>query len=160
MHRSGLPWREIGAVYGISGGLALRIARDGYEPKGAAIRTRLALPVYVPAPACPDCGKAHTIDGVCTAGKAVTVTVTDAPGEMRIRRRPPRKPKPAPDPIWAGITFPCRDADWGPQPGPVVDLDPRAEAIRLALAVLGGHGWTDEQLARAGVALAGVLQSQ
>lgn len=123
-----------------------------YDP-GPRIRKCLGLLPLATVPACPDCGKAHTIDGVCTAGKAVIVTVTDAPGEMVIRRRAAPKPKPAP-PVWEGVEFHFRRRpDWGPQPGLVVDLDPRAEAIRLALAVLGGHGWTDEQLARAGVAL-------
>ena len=158
----GMSLREIAyVIYGgkLTHGVIQR-AMNGEFPKDNMKRAALGLSPLVPAPACPDCGKPHTIDGVCTQGKAVTVTVVDEPGEMVIRRRAPRKPKPAP-PVWEGVEFHFRRrGDWGPQPGPVVDLDPRAEAIRLALAVLGGHGWTDEQLARAGVALAGVQQER
>lgn len=45
-------------------------------------------------------------------------------------------------------------------PAPAVDLDPRAEGVRLALAVLGGHGWTDRMLWYVSAMLEAVLEVQ
>ena len=58
-------WREVGRRFGISGGMAFRIARRRYEPKDAKIRTRLGLPARVEVAACPKCGEAHLKQG-CT----------------------------------------------------------------------------------------------
>jgi len=52
-------WRAVGDELGISGGMAYRIAVDGYEPKDAHIRLKLGLPALVPAPVCPVCGVVH-----------------------------------------------------------------------------------------------------
>jgi len=41
--------------------------------------------------------------------------VTDAPGEMRIRRRPARQPKPAP--VWEGVEFRAHCLDCGRELG-------------------------------------------
>ena len=60
-------WREVGDQYGISGGMAYRIAVDGYEPKDPHIRFTLCLPALIPAPACPRCGIVHV--SRCTANR-------------------------------------------------------------------------------------------
>jgi len=52
-------WRAVGAELGISGGMAYRIAVDGYEPKEVHIRVRLGLPAMAPAPVCAKCGEVH-----------------------------------------------------------------------------------------------------
>lgn len=65
-------WRLVGREYGISGGMAWRIVRDGYDPRETEIRRRLGLPVYAPAPVCQDCGEVHVV-GECTRGKRVRV---------------------------------------------------------------------------------------
>jgi hypothetical protein len=52
-------WRAVGREFGVSGGMAYRIAVDGYEPKEARIRVRLGLAAMVPAPACRVCGEVH-----------------------------------------------------------------------------------------------------
>ena len=38
-----MSWRKVGAEFGISGGMAHRIARRGYLPKSRIIRRRLKL---------------------------------------------------------------------------------------------------------------------
>lgn len=53
-------WRLVGAEFGISGGMAYRIAVDGYEPKEPHIRLKLGLPALAPAPVCVKCGQVHT----------------------------------------------------------------------------------------------------
>ena len=52
-------WRAVGREFGISGGMAFRMAVQKYEPKEAAIRVRLGLAAMVPAPACAVCGGVH-----------------------------------------------------------------------------------------------------
>jgi hypothetical protein len=59
-------WRDVGAEFGITGGMAYRIAMDGYEPKRASIRVKLGLPAFLPAPVCPKCGVVHVAKR-CTA---------------------------------------------------------------------------------------------
>jgi hypothetical protein len=56
----GYTWRQIGALYGVSAGLIYHIAINGHEPKTPHNRHLLGLPVFLPAPACPTCGKVHT----------------------------------------------------------------------------------------------------
>ena len=63
-------WRQIGASYGITGGMAFRIATQGYEPKSPIIRARLGLPAMVPVSACPKCGGVH-VKLRCDAGRVV-----------------------------------------------------------------------------------------
>jgi hypothetical protein len=52
-------WRKVGALYGISSGLAYHIAIEGKEPHDPKIRHRLGLPAYAPAPCCVECGQVH-----------------------------------------------------------------------------------------------------
>lgn len=56
----GYTWRKIAAFYGVSPGLIQLIAVKGYDPKKPHNRHLLGLPVLLPAPACPTCGKVHT----------------------------------------------------------------------------------------------------
>ena len=53
-------WRIVGAKFGISGGMAYRIAMQEYEPKSLHIRLALGLPALAPAPVCVKCGQVHT----------------------------------------------------------------------------------------------------
>jgi len=59
-------WRAVGREFGISGGMAFRMAVQKYEPKEAAIRVRLGLPAMAPAPVCMSCGLVH-VSKRCTA---------------------------------------------------------------------------------------------
>jgi len=52
-------WRKVGAQFGISPAMALRIANQKYEPKDPKIRVRLGLPARVEVSACPVCGEVH-----------------------------------------------------------------------------------------------------
>ena len=52
-------WRLVGRAYGISAGMAYRIAKQRYEPKDPHIRVRLGLPARVEVSACPHCGDVH-----------------------------------------------------------------------------------------------------
>lgn len=61
-------WRQIGAQYGITGGMAYRIAVHGYDPKSPVIRARLGLPSMVEVSACSKCGGVH-IKARCDAGR-------------------------------------------------------------------------------------------
>lgn len=45
-HGASRSWRKTGATFGMSGGLALRIARQGYTPRNADVRKRLGLVGY------------------------------------------------------------------------------------------------------------------
>lgn len=84
----GMSLREIAyVIYGdkLTHGVIQR-AMKGEFPKASKKRAALGLSPLVPAPACPICGAAHTIDGVCTAGKAVTVTVRDGAPGVKVRR--------------------------------------------------------------------------
>ena len=47
-----LTWKAVGAEIGITGGMAYRVAVQGYEPRDNAIRSSLGLPVLAPAPVC------------------------------------------------------------------------------------------------------------
>ena len=69
-HKKHISWRQIGAQYGITGGMAFRIATQGYEPKSPIIRTRLGLPSMVEVSACPKCGGVH-VKLRCDAGRVV-----------------------------------------------------------------------------------------
>lgn len=53
-------WRKVGEKWGISSGLAYRIANEDYDPKGAKLRCLLGLPALVLAPPCPIHGVVHT----------------------------------------------------------------------------------------------------
>lgn len=52
-------WRAVGKRYGISCGMAYRVAMDCYEPSDIVIRRKLGLKVMKPAPVCPFCGEVH-----------------------------------------------------------------------------------------------------
>jgi hypothetical protein len=52
-------WRKVAAQFGISSGLAYRIAKQGYEPKQPHLRHKLGLPALAPAATCPECGEVH-----------------------------------------------------------------------------------------------------
>ena len=52
-------WREVGRQFGITSGMAFRIAKRKYDPKDPKIRMKLGLPVMVEVSACPICGEAH-----------------------------------------------------------------------------------------------------
>ena len=52
-------WRLVAAEFGLSCGMAFRIARRKYEPKDAKIRVRLGLPAFVMTPVCARCGEVH-----------------------------------------------------------------------------------------------------
>jgi len=56
-------WRAVGKAFGISGGMAFRIAEQDYEPRDPSIRARLRLPSLVEVPACPVCGQVHIKKG-------------------------------------------------------------------------------------------------
>ena len=79
-------WRAVGEVYRISGGMAFRIALQGYEPKDLKIRSRLGLTSMAPAPVCAKCGKVH-VSKRCTARPALWMRkVWDTPeAELRWR---------------------------------------------------------------------------
>ena len=67
-HRVSGSWEKTGNDYNLSGGMAYRIAMQGYEPKDNHIRAALGLPPMLPAPACAKCGKVHTT-ARCTEGR-------------------------------------------------------------------------------------------
>ena len=52
-------WESVGNALGISGGMAYRIAIQGYEPHDNHIRATLGLPELLPAPVCPIHGVVH-----------------------------------------------------------------------------------------------------
>ncbi len=104
-------WRKVAAEFGLTSGLAYRIAVDGYEPKEPHIRTLLGLPAYALAQVCPKCGEVHNITEVCLAQAAVTVYVEGLTPEQHAeatergeklvtiimqKPRPKRKSKPRP----------------------------------------------------------------
>ena len=62
-------WRAVGREFGISGGMAFRMAMQKYEPKKAAIRVKLGLPAIVLASACEVCGGVH-VSKRCTVKAA------------------------------------------------------------------------------------------
>lgn len=82
-HSSLGSWRAVGRKYGITPALA-RLISLGHVPTDPAIREKLGLPALATVAACPDCGTAHTVDGLC---HAVRVVVYRAVGE-----RPPASP--------------------------------------------------------------------
>ncbi len=79
-------WRRVGEAFGISSGMAFRIARRGYEPKDAKIRAKLGLASYAQAPVCEKCGVVH-VSRRCTARPALWMRrVWDTPtDELRWR---------------------------------------------------------------------------
>lgn len=58
-YRKSHNWRKTAAEFGLSSGMAYRIAKNGYEPKDAHIRHKLGLPALMPAPVCHNCGEVH-----------------------------------------------------------------------------------------------------
>lgn len=73
-------WRAVGRAFGISGGMAYRIAMEGYEPADAAIRHGLGLPVRRVVEACPVCGEVHVAKR-CTQRRKTTRRWRDLPVE-------------------------------------------------------------------------------
>ena len=63
-------WRAVGREFGLSSGMAFRIARREYEPKDVHIRAQLGLAAMAPAPVCPKCGVVH-VSRRCTARPAM-----------------------------------------------------------------------------------------
>lgn len=53
-----LNWKEVGREIGVTGGMAYRVAVEGYEPRRNAIRAKLGFPVLKPTPVCA-CGEVH-----------------------------------------------------------------------------------------------------
>jgi hypothetical protein len=53
-------WRAVGAAFGLSGAMAWRIGKTGYEPKDPHIRLILNLATLLPAAVCRVCGEVHT----------------------------------------------------------------------------------------------------
>ena len=53
-------WRAVGRAFGLSGAMAWRIGKTGYEPKDVHIRLNLNLPTLLPAAICRVCGEVHT----------------------------------------------------------------------------------------------------
>lgn len=67
-------WRAVGSKYGITEALAFRIAKEQYDPKGAALRTKLGLPALTLAPVCTNCGVVHTLGDICPQVTPVRIT--------------------------------------------------------------------------------------
>lgn len=61
-------WRKVGAEFGVTSGMAFRIATQDYEPKSPHVRHILGLPTLIPAPACGKCGQVH-VSKRCPSGK-------------------------------------------------------------------------------------------
>lgn len=61
-------WRAVGKRFGVTKGMAYRIAVEGYEPHTPRIRANLGLPVFGQALVCPTCGKIH-VTKYCTRGR-------------------------------------------------------------------------------------------
>jgi len=59
-HKIKKSWRKVGALFGITGAMAFRIAKRGYEPKSSKIRYKLGLPALVEVVPCYKCGDVHT----------------------------------------------------------------------------------------------------
>lgn len=78
-------WRAVAAKYGVSAGMAQRVATTEYRPKNVEIRRRLGLPVTVPAPVCPACGVVHVKK--CPAKASPPAWVTAAADFLRCRER-------------------------------------------------------------------------
>jgi len=62
LHEQLHSWELVGRSFGVSGGMAYRVALQGYEPKDSGIRHRLGLPVNPlvmgTAVFCAKCGRA------------------------------------------------------------------------------------------------------
>ena len=58
-------WRSVAASLGISGGMAYRVALQGYEPHDPAIRKALGLPILTPV-------VANVPPGTIVMGRPVT----------------------------------------------------------------------------------------
>jgi hypothetical protein len=74
-------WRDVGAEFGITGGMAWRIARQGYEPKDAGIRIRLGLPARAMVPVCRRCGIVH-VSKRCSRRRRVYRELYEMPEEV------------------------------------------------------------------------------
>jgi len=61
-------WRAVAAQYGVSSGMAYRIAVNDYEPREAHIRHKLGLPALAPAPVCAKCGEVHVTKRCTSSG--------------------------------------------------------------------------------------------
>jgi hypothetical protein len=77
IHAKTRCWKTTGAALKISGGMAYRIASQGYEPKDNHIRALLGLAEMYPAPACKKCGKVHV-------SRRCTETVNPRPRWVRV----------------------------------------------------------------------------
>lgn len=66
-------WRKVGARFGITGGMAFRIAKEKHNPTDPHIRAQLGLPAFVPTEACAKCGDVHTLGEVCTRETPVKI---------------------------------------------------------------------------------------
>ena len=64
-------WQAVGAEIGITGGMAFRVAVDGYEPQKSTLRAALGLPITMPIPVCPRHGVVH-VSRRCPPDKPAT----------------------------------------------------------------------------------------
>jgi hypothetical protein len=80
-HRLG-RWRAVGAAYGITAGMAWRIARQGYEPKDPLIRIKLELPARAMAPVCRRCGAVHVSKRCSRSRRRVYRDLSEMPVEL------------------------------------------------------------------------------
>ncbi|HMN14654.1 MAG TPA: hypothetical protein PKD55_20230 [Bellilinea sp.] len=71
-------WEAVAQQYGVTKPVVYRMVCRGYEPKDPHIRLKLGMPVYVPAPACPQCGDVHVYNEACGA-RQVTIVKAAAP---------------------------------------------------------------------------------
>ena len=77
-------WRKVAAEFGLSSGMAFRIARRKYEPKDPKIRSRLGLPAFVMTPVCAKCGEVH-LEKRCARGGLTHGSARTAPTKTRWR---------------------------------------------------------------------------
>ncbi len=45
LHKELGSWRKVGAEIGVTGAMAYRVAKEGYQPKSPEIRAKLGLPL-------------------------------------------------------------------------------------------------------------------
>ncbi len=70
-------WQAVGRKYGVSRGMAYRVAVQGYEPKRRHIRFALSFPTLHPAPVCPVHGVVHL--GRCPRPRPMPKSLWDWP---------------------------------------------------------------------------------
>ena len=75
-------WRKVAAEFGLSSGMAFRIARRKYEPKDAKIRVLLGLPAFVMTPVCAKCGEVH-LEKRCGSGGRTRGSARTVPTRWR-----------------------------------------------------------------------------